>query len=720
MAQPLGRSFSFNNNDETSLRNGQNAFGQPSQQSQTYQAYAPASAPAPAPYHSSSPPPPPQHQSYPPTNSDFVQHPSVLRRPVPPSSNPQLYQADPFNDNTAYDGRDLYYSESNRTGSTTTPGVDNVGAASAGGGIAGIALGVANTNERDSGIQALRSIQEPLGHTPSYPPERNYDTAGTDTPYVPEPPYNSRGLRQTDSFASDLPLTAAPGQAGRLTPEPYYTDNGIPLESYGRGRNQGSQESFADNPYKRYSSPWDPRVGEEEFDPNDIEDDGDDGIPMPKRRSMMGLNTSVAAGAATGAAGGILGGIAGIRSDPSGSYGPVAGAGGGMASREKMNWSKPQPSAGRRKMRWLFWAIAVLAVVGIIAGAVGGAIAAMRQNRENSSSSPTTSPNGGNSGLNKDSAQIKALLNNPSLHKVFPGMDYTPFNAQYPACLTDPPSQDNVTMDMAVLSQLTNAVRLYGTDCNQTAMVLQAIDALQLTDMKVWLGVWLDNNATTGARQMAAMYDIIKTYGSDPFEGVIVGNEVLFRKDLTETQLGDVLSGVKSNFTQMNINLPVATSDLGSSWTAALASNVDIVMSNIHPFFGGVAASQAASWTWSFWAQFDLPTTAGTSKRNIISETGWPSAGGNDCGVTGQACPNPTAGAVAGIDEMNTFMDGFVCQSLANNTEYFWFEAFDEPWKIIYDTPGEDWEDKWGLMDPGTRNIKPGLKIPDCGGQTVG
>jgi hypothetical protein len=46
------------------------------------------------------------------------------------------------------------------------------------------------------------------------------------------------------------------------------------------------------------------------------------------------------------------------------------------------------------------------------------------------------------------------------------------------------------------------------------------------------------------------------------------------------------------------------------------------------------------------------------------------------------------------------------------------FEAFDEPWKIVYNTPGKDWEDKWGLMDP-ARNLKPGLKIPDCGGKTV-
>jgi len=46
------------------------------------------------------------------------------------------------------------------------------------------------------------------------------------------------------------------------------------------------------------------------------------------------------------------------------------------------------------------------------------------------------------------------------------------------------------------------------------------------------------------------------------------------------------------------------------------------------------------------------------------------------------------------------------------------FSAFDEPWKIRYNTKGEEWEDKWGLMDI-NRNIKPGLKIPECAGQSL-
>jgi hypothetical protein len=47
------------------------------------------------------------------------------------------------------------------------------------------------------------------------------------------------------------------------------------------------------------------------------------------------------------------------------------------------------------------------------------------------------------------------------------------------------------------------------------------------------------------------------------------------------------------------------------------------------------------------------------------------------------------------------------------------FEAFDEPWKIVYNTDNENWEDKWGLMDI-NRNLKKGVKIPSCSGKTVG
>jgi hypothetical protein len=55
---------------------------------------------------------------------------------------------------------------------------------------------------------------------------------------------------------------------------------------------------------------------------------------------------------------------------------------------------------------------------------------------------------------------------------------------------------------------------------------------------------------------------------------------------------------------------------------------------------------------------------------------------------------------------------------VTNTLSSYRFEAFDEPWKIEFNEPKKEWEDKWGLMDPG-RKIKKGLKIPDCGGKTA-
>ena len=427
------------------------------------------------------------------------------------------------------------------------------------------------------------------------------------------------------------------------------------------------------------------------IDPNDIEDDGDDGLePQGNRGSMLSLGHSghnilpaAAGGAAAGGAFAALRGMFGrkpVTQNPAGNaaggqYGPVPGVGynpGGSA--EKSEWLTRQRS-GNKRLQLIVGVLLALVIVGAIVGGVVGGVLGSRKSKASSASSAipgTAAADDGQGDLNKNSAEIKQLMGNPNLHKVFPGIDYTPWGVQYPDCLKWPPSQNNVTRDVAVLSQLTNKVRLYGTDCNQTQMVLHSISALGLTDMKVWLGIWQDTNATDNSRQMDIFHDIIDKYGGDPFAGVIVGNEVMFRKDMTESQLAQVIHGVKSNLTSKNINIPVATSDIGDDWTADLAASVDIVMANVHPFFAGVTADQAAGWTYDFWQTHDvaLATAAPNKPKNIVSEVGWPSAGGNDCG--GSNCTSPTQGSIAGIDEMNTFMDSFICQSLSNGTEYFW------------------------------------------------
>ena len=581
-----------------------------------------------------------------------------------------------------------------------------MGESAAGGGIAGIAMGVANTNERESGVEALRSLDGLTQSDHGLLPERVYNTAGSDTPYIHNTPTTFRSLQRQDPYASPAPsatnpfddenrqLSATPSP-GQLTPRPYQSQSSIPMQNFSsQDGSAGAGGSYLDNPYKRFSTAWDPRIGKGDIDPNDIEDDGDDGMapPVPRRRSLLGLKSHLdssssggpAPAAATAPGGGMLGALGGFVGrknmvsdggrDLSGQYGPVSRSGFDDGGIEKSDWLRRQTS-GRSKLRWIVGIIIVLLIIAGITGGVIGGIKGARldksQNPPSNTGQSASDDNRQNGDLNKDSTEIKKLMGNPDLRKVFPGMAYTPFNAQYPECLTNPPSQNNVTRDMAVLSQLTSVVRLYGTDCNQTEMVLHAIEKLDLTDMKVWLGVWLDYNQTTNDRGLNAMYDIIATNGADPFAGVIIGNEVLYREELTEVELSQLLSNVKQNFTSQGIDLPVATSDLGDKWAAPLAAEADVVMSNIHPFFAGVEVDVATAWTWNFWQRENVVLTEGTTKKNVISEVGWPSNGGRHCGAV--KCTDAIkSSSVAGIDEMNHFMNDFVCQSLANGTDYFW------------------------------------------------
>ncbi|KAF2085353.1 glycoside hydrolase family 17 protein [Saccharata proteae CBS 121410] len=495
-----------------------------------------------------------------------------------------------------------------------------------------------------------------------------------------------------------------------------YNEN--PFESRPSIVQHPSNDGYAsDDPYKQYSTPIRAALGN--IDPNAIDDDGDDGLaPANRENRKTGLfgRKSVAGVAGAAGAGAAAGAFLGHR-DGSANYGPLPGNNRGAEygpGGEKSEWLSREKS-GNKKLKIIVGTIIIILAVGAIAGAIVGGIIGSRNSNSGDSQPQTAAEDDGKGDLSKDSPEIQKLLNNPDLHRVFPGMDYTPLNAQYPDCLTNPPSQNNITRDMAILSQLTPAIRLYGTDCNQTEMVLHSIDRLGLTDQKVWMGAWLGNNDTTNKRQLSQMWDVLDKHGGDSFAGLIVGNEVLFRKDLTSTELGNILGDVRTNLSSRNIDLPLATSDLGENWTVDLAKEVDVVMANIHPFFAGVTAQQAASWTWTYWQNSDVVVTKNLQgKKQVISETGWPSGGGNDCG-TGVKCTSDTAGSVAGVDEMNTFMDGWVCDALTNGTQYFWFETFDEPWKVIYNTGDENWEDKWGLMDS-NRNLKSGVTIPDCGG----
>lgn len=549
-----------------------------------------------------------------------------------------------------------------------------------------MAQGVAVRNERESGLEALRAIQPQQQQQPYTAYDRDYSP---DPYHQPQRPQSH--LTERASYGSHMALAPGAATPGTITPGQHssrYSARSIPLDDY--------PSHTSHQPYNHYDSPYIASsqnfnvVNDAAINPHNIVDDGDDGfMPDPQRKSMFGRPAPAGAAGAAGTAG-ALGGVFGRKTKAhvsSGSYNPVGHDGDGPGRGEKSEWLSRQKN-GTNRMRWIIGvAIGAVIVIAIVAGIVGGVLGT-RNGGSSGGGGGGAGPVPGsinnaetdtaqNGDLNKDSAEIKALMDNKDLHKVFPAMDYTPWGTQYPLCMTYPPSQNNVTRDMAVLSQLTDQVRLYGTDCNQTEMVLHAIDRLGLTSMKIWLGVWIDVNTTTNDRQLEAMYRVLVEQSDHSiFKGVIIGNEALYRagedKQQSEQELITYLSDARTKFQSLGYDLPIATSDLGDNWNSNLVSYVDMVMANIHPFFAGVDVEIAAGWTWDFWQRENVALTQGTNKKQIISETGWPSGGGTDCGGATGDCTAGQTGAVASVENMNIFMENWVCQAMANKTDYFW------------------------------------------------
>ncbi|KAH8918095.1 glycoside hydrolase family 17 protein [Atractiella rhizophila] len=365
------------------------------------------------------------------------------------------------------------------------------------------------------------------------------------------------------------------------------------------------------------------------------------------------------------------------------------------------------------------WAIIIgLIIVALIAGGVTAGVLVTRNkdndsDKKTSTSSGTSNNSGQTSGVvNSDPNDPSVFDKNPALHQSFWGMCYTPLNVQYPGCGG---SQPNVTEDIQILSQLTTRLRTYGSDCNQTEMILEAIQVTKV-NMTVFLGIWIDSpvNETTYARQVNQTFDALEKYGTDHVSGLIVGNEYILMEDpdvdntakrtaattLVVERMADVRNQVKAK----GYNLPVGTADAGAEITTDLANGADFIMANIHAYFAGVTVAEAADWVWSY---YEDPDVLAVEKANpaptlYIAETGWPSAASeaNNTGI---------GGAMYGVPQLQTFLDTYPCEANNNGTGWFYFEAFDEPWKEVQYQGVEGF---WGLFDS-NKNLK-NITLPNC------
>ncbi|KAH8082585.1 glycoside hydrolase superfamily [Filobasidium floriforme] len=419
-----------------------------------------------------------------------------------------------------------------------------------------------------------------------------------------------------------------------------------------------------------------------------------------------GAGGAAGAGAAYGAAtagGGGAGGLGYAHYDPQGRSGArfaarqEQGATLGGTGAASGGYAAAAGGTGGSKKKWWIIGGIVLAIAAIVAIAVGVIVG---RNGGGSGSSSNKSAEDGSADVGDDPSVFEK---DSRLHNSFWAFAYTPQNVQYGTCGA---TQANVTRDVQILSQLTTRIRLYGANCNQTAMVLQAIQDTKV-DLSVYVAIYVDSNQDAFDSQLEAIEDALKTYGADHVLGVTVGNEyILFNGAAGIPKIVNDVATVRARIDALGLSktLPHGTSDAGSVFTQALAEGIDYFHANVHPWFGNLSIADAATWTWDFYQTNDVAVAESASNKpdTAIAETGWPT--GSDWANTS----SNGGGAEASAANLQTFLDTFVCQANANGTHYFFFEAFDEPWKRVFGGV----EPHWGVFDE-HRNLKD-LTLPTC------
>jgi exo-beta-1,3-glucanase (GH17 family) len=247
--------------------------------------------------------------------------------------------------------------------------------------------------------------------------------------------------------------------------------------------------------------------------------------------------------------------------------------------------------------------------------------------------------------------------------------DLNPFN--YLAKVTSA----QIETDLSLLKTRTNCIRTYG--------LTQGLDAVPAVakklGMRVKLGIWLARDATQNQAQLSQGLALAHLY-PDVIDLLIVGNEVLLRKELTAPQLAQILQATKAQSP-----VPITYADVWEFWQRndELAKHVDVVTVHILPYWENepVAADFAAQHVLDIGGKMQQHFAG---KPVWIGETGWPAAG------------RQRDGAVPGKVEQTEFMRDLLLLRPSIAQEFNVIEAFDQPWKRSFEGAMGGY---WGLFD---------------------
>lgn len=194
--------------------------------------------------------------------------------------------------------------------------------------------------------------------------------------------------------------------------------------------------------------------------------------------------------------------------------------------------------------------------------------------------------------------------------------------------------------------------------------------------MKTMVGAWLGFDQEKNEEEMKGLRQLTE-------QGLVdiaaIGNEVMYREDLTEDELLAYLHDFKAEYPNTTMGYVDAYYEF--SHRPRITEACDVILSNCYPFWEGCPIDYSLPYMKDMYHQ---AKAAGAGKKVIITETGWPSEGG------------AFEGSIASErNYLKYFIDAQQWSS-DEEIEMFYFSSFDESWKV-----GDEGDvgAYWGLWD---------------------
>lgn len=195
--------------------------------------------------------------------------------------------------------------------------------------------------------------------------------------------------------------------------------------------------------------------------------------------------------------------------------------------------------------------------------------------------------------------------------------------------------------------------------------------------IKTLVGAWLGDDPEINEKEIEGL---VKLANEGFVDIAAVGNEVMYRKDLSEDELLEFISRVKATIPD---SIPVGYVDAYYEFSIKprITAACDLILTNCYPYWEGCDLEYSLGHMNQMYHQ---ALHAANGKKVIITETGWPSKG------------ESFKGSHPSTENAIKYFINTQLWSQKENIDIFYFSSFDESWKV-----GAEGEvgAYWGIWD---------------------